>query len=148
MPDPSETTADRLRHCVELEYILLGDLRDLLDDELNEQTKGWLIAVLDVLLKTLPEQYELKSRDGYLEEVLDAFPNWERVVDNLENQQMALFRSLSRLREQIFDCDSLEPMVSQLQTQLADWIEALQRHQREERDLFQLAVNLQTGGGD
>lgn len=148
MPDPSDSTADRLRHCVELEYILLGDLRDLLDDELNEQTKGWLLAVLDVLLKTLPEQYELKAQDGYLGEVLDAFPNWERVVDNLENQQMALVGSLSQLREQIFRCDSIEPMVNQLQTQLGEWIEAFQRHQREERDLFQLAVNLQTGGGD
>ncbi|MCA9032679.1 MAG: hypothetical protein KDA66_17810, partial [Planctomycetaceae bacterium] len=58
---------ERLTHCIELEYILLGDLRDLLEEAPSKETSRWLTAVLDVLLEKIPEEFEMRCEDGYLQ---------------------------------------------------------------------------------
>ena len=73
-----------------LEYILLGDLRDLLEEPADQFTRSWLIAVLDALLDTLPRQMALKESSGYLSEVLDEYPSWYRHVEDLQNEQRLL----------------------------------------------------------
>ena len=55
--------ATDLRQCTEFEYILLGDLRDLLEDPPSDENRKWLVAVLDALIDTLPKEFALKSRD-------------------------------------------------------------------------------------
>ena len=62
--------SDLLEEYSTLEYILLGDLRDLLYEPPDEETCRWLLAVLDALLETLPREFDLKQQDGYLMEVL------------------------------------------------------------------------------
>jgi len=59
-----------------MEYILLSDLRDLLEEPADDMTRKWLRAVLDALLKTLPWELELQDAGGYLSEVLEQYPNW------------------------------------------------------------------------
>src|SRR5690606_6244973 len=87
--------------CMELEYLLLGDLRDLLEDPPNETTRRWMLVVLDALLETLPRGIQLKDEDGYLSEVVKAFPNWSDQVDALRREHDILFGKLRRLRERI-----------------------------------------------
>ena len=91
----------KLRRYTELEYILIGDLRDLLEEPLEDENIGWLLTVLDALLDTLPVEFELKEEGGYLEEVLEEFPNWPVHVSNLRNNHEHLCGSLQELRDRI-----------------------------------------------
>jgi len=137
----------RLSRCAELEYILLGDLRDLLEETPNEVTAHWLAAVLDTLLNLIPEELSLKAEDGYLCEVLDDFPNWQGQVETLENEYYALCQQLHQLRKGLIEND-YHHTASRLRVQLHDWMDAMKKHQIEERRLLMMAVNYEVGGGD
>src|SRR5262245_36103537 len=58
-----------------LEYLLLGDLRDLLEEPPDTETRRWLLAVLEELLNLLPNEFEFEDQGGYLSEVREQFPN-------------------------------------------------------------------------
>ena len=135
----------RLVQCTELEYILLGDLRDLLDEPRTDDTVRWLESVIDTLLETIPETFALKSEDGYLSEVLVDFPNWEGHVSRLETEHDSLFCRLQELRSAIRDGDYKE-LASELEPALADWMSAFRTFHSKERQLMMLAANLEVGG--
>ena len=85
---------NRLEEYTVLKYILVGDLRDVLEEPANRYTRGWLVAVLDALLDTLPREMAIKEASGYLHEVLDEYPSWYRHVEELQNEERLLFLSL------------------------------------------------------
>ena len=85
---------NRLQEYTALKYILLGDLRDLLEEPADRYTRGWLVAILDSLLDTLPREIAIKEASGYLNEVLDEYPSWYRHVEELQNEERLLFLSL------------------------------------------------------
>ena len=64
-----------------LEYILLGDLSDLLDEPLNGDTRRWLLAVLNALLDTLPSDMNDSDDGGYVGGVLGEDHQWTRQED-------------------------------------------------------------------
>lgn len=140
------TELSRLSECTELNYILVGDLLDLLDEPASEQNGHWLSAVLDTLLKTLPEEYSLKTDDGYLSEVLTIFPDWQAQVDRLEEQNLQLIRRLRMMRSCLDSGHNLKRLLSALRGELRDWIDSFRKHHQEERRLMQMAVNLEIGG--
>lgn len=131
-----------------LEYILLGDLRDLLEEEPSEQTSKWLAAILDTLVDTLPRELAIKSRDGYLEDVLEAQPNWEAHVRQLHDEYKLLCVRLEALRDQVVSRTPYSSIAAQLREDLSEWMLALKNHHRQENKLLQTAVNLEVGGGD
>ena len=144
---PLDTLHDRLVHCRELEYILLGDIRDLLEEPPNAETARWLIAVLDTLIETLPEDFELCSRDGYLNSIVEDCPNWEPMVEQLENQHFELYRRLIALRARLqLDCD-YAAFAEILKGDLEAWILAFRDHRQHEQQLLMLATHLDEGGG-
>ena len=140
--------ATDLRQCTEFEYILLGDLRDLLEDPPSDENRKWLLAVLDALVDTLPKEFALKSRDGYLSDVLLEFPNWDRAVDRLEVQYVRLYQRLRELRDGVVTGRALELIAERLRGDLRDWIESFSSLHHEERELVMEAVNLEVGVGD
>ncbi|MFV0446808.1 MAG: hypothetical protein ACK5Q5_24820 [Planctomycetaceae bacterium] len=147
MTRTSMVSATQLRRCTELDYLLLGDLREMLEEPLTTQTRKWMLSVLDVLLDNLPQEHRLKSVDGYLGEVLQEFPNWQGRVDRLESQHYELYDRLSDLRDDL-EVDALESSVAQaLRYGLHEWMEALVAHRLQETDLLQSAVNTDLGGG-
>ena len=137
-----------LGECTEFEYILLGDLRDLLEDPPNNETRAWLMAVLEALLDTLPKEFALKSRDGYLSVVLDEYPSWDRQVARLETQYVSLYRQLRVLRDRLITRRRLEDVAERLRVELEEWMDAFVGLHREERDLVLEAVTLEVGAGD
>lgn len=141
-------TTSRLVECNELEYILLGDLRNLLQEPPTPETVHWLETVLDALLKTIPEGFALKSDEGYLQQVLDDFPNWHPQVERLENEHFSLYRRLRQLRERIQLNQDFTSIASEVSCELRDWMEALKSHHQREQRLVLLAANLEVGGGD
>ena len=137
-----------LDECATLEYILLGDLRDLLEDGSERENRQWLVAVLDALLETLPREFALRHEGGYLSEVLDRFPSWYSQVEQLRDEQRHLYRKLRQLRERIGRELPYFGLAQELRNDLRDWMNHLVSHHRHERRLVQTAFNLEMGVGD
>jgi len=132
-----------------LEYILLGDLRDVLEEPFDEVTQKWLKAVVDALLELLPREFALMDGDGgYLNEVLEQDPNWSRYVERLAGQRRIIHAQLQTLRRQMDLPGDEAPDASQLRNGLKDWITSLTAFHRHERRLVQTAFNLDVGVGD
>jgi hypothetical protein len=148
MHDTSPASAASLRECNELQYILLGDLREMLDEPLTPLARRWMAAVVDTLLEMIPREHRLKSANGYLAEVLTEFPNWASRVDKLEAQHFGLFDRLSDLRDELDQEASDGAAVRALTFSLQEWMEAYAEHRRHESALLLDAVNVEIGGGD
>lgn len=112
-----------------IEYILLGDLRQLLTEPMTEQSRQWIHRLLDMLLDLLPSQFAAEEADGYLQDVLDEHPEWERRVHDLRQQHDDLYQSLSGLRADLSDEQMVDRRAAQVRRELAAWIDRFQRHQ-------------------
>lgn len=130
-----------------LEYLLLGDLRDLLEESPDPENRRWLLAVLNVLLEMLPREFELAREDGYLEFVRDQHPNWDRQVECLEQDHDRLYNRLRQLHRRISENEWIGPVANQLRHELADWMDALVTHNQSESRLLTIAANLDFGAG-
>jgi hypothetical protein len=146
--DFNPAACDRLEEYTALEYILLGDLRDVLEEPANRHTRGWLIAILDALLDTLPREMALKESSGYLHEVLDEYPSWYRHVEDLQNEERLLFLLLQSLRDRLETSESYAFAADRLKSTLRQWMTRLAAHHRHENRILQTAMNLEVGGGD
>lgn len=137
----------RLLQCTELEYILLGDLRDLLEEKpADDETANWLEAVLDALLDTLPEEFALKSDHGYLQEVLDRFPNWDSQVSRLECGYSQLVQRLEELRDRIRKGSDFQSIATDVSDDLREWMNTFVKHHQQERELVSMAASYDVGG--
>jgi hypothetical protein len=139
---------ESLRRISELEYILIGDLRALLESPIDGQNLRWISAVLDALLETLPKQFQLKQQGGYLQVVLDVQPNWECHVSTLEVEHEQMCARLQQLRHQLLDAVKVEFLARTLRAELKGWTQAFVSHSRRESRLLQTAMNLEVGCGD
>ena len=142
------TACETLEDYTALEYILLGDLRDLLEERADQYTRRWLVAVLDALLDTLPRQMALKETSGYLNEVLDEYPSWYRHVEDLQNEQRLLVLSLQALRDRLETPGPYQRDAARVKTAVRQWMNRLMAHRRHETRLLQTAMNLEIGCGD
>ncbi len=128
-----------------LEYLLLGDLRDLLEESPDPENRRWLLAVLEVLVDMLPREFELAREDGYLEFVRDRHPNWDRQVESLERNHDRLYARLRQLHRRISENEWIGPVANDLREELAEWMEALLDHNHLETVLISEAANLDVG---
>jgi hypothetical protein len=142
------TACETLEDYTALEYILLGDLRDLLEEPTDQYTRRWLVAVLDALLDTLPRQMALKESSGYLNEVLDEYPSWYRHVEDLQNEQRLLVLSLQALRDRLETPGPYQRDAARVKSAVRQWMNRLMAHRRHETRLLQTAMNLEIGCGD
>ena len=140
--------ANRLEAYTALEYILLGDLRDVLEEPADRYTRGWLVAVLDALLDTLPREMAIKEASGYLNEVLAEYPSWYRQVEDLQNEERLLFLSLQALRDRLETSESYAYAADRVKAALRQWMTRLTAHHRHETRILQTAMNLEVGVGD
>lgn len=146
---PTHSMNQLLSRFSSLEYILLGDLRDLLHDEPSDHiTCKWLTAVLDALLDTLPKEFALQEEGGYMADVLEIVPNWSGHVETLERERDALFVKLAELRERVSEYIPFEKFAKELQRDLHAWMNRLIAFHRHEQRLVQTAYNLDIGIGD
>jgi hypothetical protein len=144
----ASVVSESLEDYTALEYILLGDLRDLIEDPADQYTRHWLVAVLDALLDTLPRQMALKESSGYLNEVLDEYPSWYRHVEELQNEQRLLVLSLQALRDRLDTAAPYERDAERVNSTVRQWMNRLMAHHRHETRLLQTAMNLEVGCGD
>jgi hypothetical protein len=137
-----------LEDCAALEYILLGDLRDLLEEPTDEENCRWLVVILDGLLEAKKREFELQEDGGYLEDVLEQVPNWEPQVEQLRREHHELFANLRKLRDRVGSRMSFETVADTVRADLRDWMTLLQRHHRHTRRIVQSAFNFDIGVGD
>lgn len=137
-----------LEDCATLEYILLGDLRDLLEESPDEENRRWLVVILDALLEAKQREFELQGAGEYLEEVLEQVPNWEPQVSQLRHEHRELFCNLWQLRERVNSRESIDGMADVVRRDLRSWMTLLQAHHRHTRRIMQSAFNMDIGVGD
>lgn len=140
-----DAMTDLLEQCATLEYILLGDLRDLLDEPANDLACQWILAVLDALLETLPRDRELRAQGGYLSEVVEEFPNWTPLVDRLYQEKIELYAKLSDLRNRIAQRAPFASVLHEVRDDLRGWMTSFIAHHRHERRIVQSAFNIDVG---
>lgn len=143
-----ETRRNNLHRLSELEYILLGDLRDVLEEEPDEQNRKWTIAIVDTLLETLPVEFHLREVGGYLSEVREEKPTWDSQIRQLQLEHTTLVEQLQQLRAKLEDRHPFCEISNRLRHDLQEWMKSLNAHNRHESRLIQQAMNLETGAGD
>lgn len=137
-----------LKQLSELEYILLGDLRDVLEEESTEQNRKWLLALVEALLKTLPREFKLREQGGYMEEIVMVCPELDSSVQHLQEEHVTLCAQLQNLADQLSSPPAFQKQADQLKQQLSEWARSVQNHNRQEEQLVQQAYQQDTGGGD
>ena len=142
-PIPS---ADAYTRYSVLEYLLIGDLRDLLEETPDEETRRWLLAVLDELLNLLPNEFEFEDQGGYLADVCEQFPNWSDEIERLHRQHGDLYCMLLDLRDRIQREQSFEYIAAEVRPQLERWIDRVHQHRDSEQRLVTSAYDLTLGG--
>ncbi|APZ96846.1 hypothetical protein [Fuerstiella marisgermanici] len=145
----STSKINTLAACNEFQYLLLGDLRDILEETPDESNKRWLLEVLNVLVDLMPRERRLnEDSGGYMAEVLDEFPNWNRQVMRLHLKKLHLDYALRELRNRIRDEESWVAVADQLSSELADWMSLFHELHRAEASLVMDAMLLDIGPGD
>lgn len=138
-----------MAECNEFQYLLLGDLRDILEDTPDDSTKRWILAVLDVLVELMPRERHIHDqRGGYLSEVLDEFPGWGRKVMRLHLKKLHLDYALREFRSRIQREASWNSVADQLSCELRDWMQMFRDLHQAESSLMMDAMLLDIGSGD
>ncbi|MCA8983549.1 MAG: hypothetical protein KDA76_07300 [Planctomycetaceae bacterium] len=137
-----------LRQLSELEYILLGDLRDVLEEDSTEENRKWLSMLVDALLRTLPREFILREEGGYLEEIVMNCPELDSSVQQLQEEHITLCSQLRSLATRLHGTTDFQVEADSLKRQLGAWMNCLQAHNRHEERLVQQAYQQDTGGGD
>lgn len=141
---PEDDTALRHRH--DLEYLLLGDLRQLLAEPRTRETRAALLATIDELLKHLPQQLALESSDGYAFEVVALCPHLEVQTQSLRRADLACYSLLKAMRDRIRHQLPFSRIAHQTRRNLRHWMELLAAHRQQEGQLLQKAFTVDLGG--
>jgi hypothetical protein len=126
----------------------MEELRDRLEGASRFENRKAILTTLDALLVNLRQQFELEEKDGYLEDVLEQYPNWHPQVRHLRQQHELLRHQLCEVRNRIAALSTGEPVGPEIQRQLADWMNTYEEHRHRETSLIQDAFTLETGAGE
>jgi hypothetical protein len=141
-------TIDALERHNDLLGLLMDELRDLLEGASDFENRKPIQTTLDALLVNLRQQFELEEKGGYLEDVLDRYPNWHPQVVHLRQQHALLRQQLCEARKRIATLSPGEPLGQEVQRQLVDWMNTYDEHRHRETALIQDAFALETGAGE
>jgi hypothetical protein len=105
-----------------------------------------MLSVVNELFLLLPVQFDAKTCDEYLRDVIDEFPNWDPQVQALWIEQAFLYEDLREIRDHLEQAENTPEDAGRLIPEVREWLARLENHDREERRLRQLAVNFEPGG--
>ena len=135
-----------MKTCCDLEYLLIGDLRQLLDEPLAAHTRQLLLAILDRLLLHLPRQFSLACQQGYMSMVLEECPHWHRQIEQLHDDNLACISSLDELRNRILQDLPFDTIAREVSNKLHLWMQSLATIRELEGQMIQEAYSLDIGG--
>lgn len=131
-----------------LEYVLVGDLRDLLEEPETQVTHQWMQVILDALIETLTHDFEPDYDDEYLSVVLENHPGWSPRVAQLREERAQLYFRLLELRNRIESGCDYAAIARSLRRDLREWMSSLESYHRQQNRLIHMAVSLDVGGSD
>lgn len=138
-----------LAECNEFQYLLMGDLQDLLGETQDETNRKWLLAILDVMVQLMPRERHLHDEaGGYLSEVLDEFPGWSRQVLKLHLKKLQLDYLLRDFRDRIRRESSWVAIADQLVCEIRDWTKLFTQLHKAESKLMMEVLLTDIGTGD
>jgi hypothetical protein len=142
----STLVGSRPQQCITLTWLLVGDIREMLQDHLDEEAIHWLKPILDSLIGAMCEQSELTNREGWYDDLLGSFPHLISRVARLEAEQVELSKSLRNLRHQIEQDQPLDQLAAKIEHELSDWVHLMIEHSRREATLLQGVWYSEIGG--
>ncbi len=148
-PSESESKAHpikSLQSCWDLEYILIGDLRQLLNQGCLTEIRQPLLVIIDRLLQNLPDLLRLSSENGYMAAVPQAYPRLLRQFQALQTVNRECIISLQALQARIKSKSNLTTLSQETDSKLRDWITAFENMRSQEGELLQEAYTVDIGG--
>lgn len=138
-------------YCLEelngLIHLLLDDLRELVQDPPSEDDLPWVTAVVDYIILSLRQKFDLETCDGYLAEVVEFRPNWTPRVNRLRGEFVQLLKQIAVLRRGLLQSNA-KLTFNETCSALRDWADNFRQHQSVGNQLFQDAFLIDTGVGD
>ena len=129
-----------------LEYLLLGDLRELLEEPETAQTRHALPVLLNGLLDNRLHHSQLKGNGACLSDVLEKWPNRQSDIDLLRCEKATCYSALETLRSQILRGLPSATITNQLRHDVQHVLRLVVAiHQHETRPV-QTAFNFDVGG--
>ena len=122
-----------------LEYLLLGDLTDLLSESYDEENRKWILVVLDALLDAIPAE-KRRERFSKLRAAYPDSPGMLQSLTQLESEHDAMIYQLQRLRNRVaWRLSLLDVVAVEVVRDLRRWLVTFQNFcQREHRlDFFE-----------
>ena len=144
--DSKEQPIKSLKTCWDLEYILIGDLRYLLNQRCRPEIRTPLLVIIDRLLQNLPDLLRLSSENGYMTAVPKTFPRLLRQFQALQTVNRECIASLQALQERIKNKSSVTTLSQETDLKLRAWITAFEKMRSQEGELLQEAYTVDIGG--
>ena len=146
--DESKTTESRslLKASCDLEYLLIGDIRALLEEKSDSQTRPLLLVLVNRLIVNLPDVLELSSEDGYLSIVAERRPGWSRQINALYQANLDCVSSLTLVRDGLENDTTIAAVSKELERRLRNWITSFSAMRCQESTMLQEAFTLDLGG--
>lgn len=148
MPELTDRVMHELQKYTTFHSLLLDDLRELLDEGLDDENTRWVHAIVDQLCINLQHEFAAEQKAGYLDEVLEQFPNWQQRVERLQRNRLQLIKELKQLQLQLDRTLPKTPIANTLRQDFQQWVERLSKHKQQENILLMDAVNLDVGEGE
>ncbi len=150
--------ASRRGSTAQLAWLLVGDVADLLEGGLDNDSIRWLLPVLESLRGLMDTEAQEDAAAGFMDDVVTQFPNaYERVAllqemhSQLHSELHVFVHQLSRLADQIAVNPSIrldEMTIRMLKLRLVSWGDRMSAQHRNERELSQSVWYLELGAGD
>ena len=117
-----------------LEYLLLGDLADLLSEGYDEENRKWILVVLEGLLDAIPAEKRLE-RFRRLRETYPDSAGMQHSLRQLEFEHDGMILQLKRLRDRVaWRLSLLDVVATEVVQDLKRWLVTFQKFcQREHR---------------
>ncbi len=132
--------------CSSMTWLLVGDIREMLHDHLDRDAIRWLRPVLDALIDSMAEMELLEHSPGYFEDVLAPCPELASQVELIRHEQARLCESLRELHARLGRREKVTRLVTELQRDLAEWVQMMMDNARRERELLQTVWYTEIGG--
>jgi len=128
--------------------LLLDDLRELLEEGLDEENTRWAHEIVNQLCVNLRREFAIEDEAGYLEAVLERFPNWQQRIERLQRNRLALITDLKLLQRQLEHPSNKAHVTESLRDEFQVWVSRLSNHKQQENILLMDAMNLDVGEGE
>ena len=123
-----------------LEYLLLGDLVELLEEGYDEENRRWLLVVLDGLLDAIPTEGR-KGRIAGVRGILPRSQHLQNRLTRLELEHDELMSQLRRLRNRVaWRLSLLDEVAAEVCRDLQTWLDSFMAFCNREARLERQAV--------